>query len=410
MNMNNNTTIYGKTSFDVQKEILDKRNNKEAIEFYCELTINSKNNIICCSCDSDMMNSHELDGIRKFIRTELAKIVYEIQDRPKMADIKAVPRVYVGYQTIQNRDDEDDINDMMTYPQFRYTNTSDLSDLVKIIICSSTKSCDIYCIDNKSNTVIKEITSTNKLTPIQLLIMGIADDIAICNVIRNINSLRIINVPRVFDLLMNTSSAFNIKSKDESDLFEMFMEKYGQTYVYNYLPRSKQNNNMYIVVENSFGLAGTEEVFSYMTDGSNNYCKFFCDGKVYVPSTVPVTVVVNNESDFDEIVSDMLMSADEAIERLNQESLEAIKKGEEERKSEKCSEPELRGDVPAVPVSDDDNCCDGDCSDCPKCCSETTTKSKSNEEPKNSDDVLSNVIELIGKLSSEICKLHEKKK
>lgn len=398
--MNNNATIYGKTSFDVQREILDKRNNKEAIEFYCELMINSKNNIICCSCDSDMMSSRELDRIRKFIRTELAKIVYEIHD-PKMADIKAVPRVYVGYQTIQNRDDEDDINDMMTYPQFRYTNTSELSDLVKVIICSSTKSCDIYCIDNKSNTVIKEITSTNKLTPIQLLIMGIADDIAICNVIRNINSLRIINMSRVFDLLMNTSSSLDIKSKDESDLFEMFMERYGQTYVYNYLPRSKQNNNMYIVVENSFGLAGTEEVFSYMTDGSNNYCKFFCDGKVYVPSTVPVTVVVNNEPDFDEIVSDMLMSADEAIERLNQESLEAIKKGEEERKSEKCSEPRA-----AVPVSDDDNCCDGDCSDCPKCCIEETTKS--NEEPKKSvDDILSNVIEIIGKLSSEMSKLHD---
>lgn len=389
--MNNNTTIYGKTSFDVQKEILDKRNNKEAIEFYCELTINSKNNVICCSCDSDMMNSRELDRIRKFIRTELAKIVYEIQD-PKIADIKVVPRVYVGYQTIQNRDDEDDIN-MMTYPQFRYTNTSDLSDLVKIIICSSTKSCDIYCIDNKSNTVIKEITSTNKLTPIQLLIMGIADDIAICNVIRNINSLR--NMSRVFDLLMNTSSALDIKSKDESDLFEMFMERYGQTYVYNYLPRSKQNNNMYIVVENSFGLAGTEEVFSYMTDGSNNYCKFFCDGKVYVPSTVPVTVVVNNETDFDEIVSDMLMSADEAIERLNQESLEAIKKGEEERKSEKCSES---NDAPIPDPEDEKHHCDGECKNC-NC---------GHEENKNSvDGILSNVIDIIGKLSSEMSKLHD---
>ena len=323
--------------------------------------------------------------------------------QPKMA-YAAVPRVYRVGQAIQNYDVEDDINDAITYPQFRYTNTSELSDLVKVIICSSTKSCDIYCIDNKSNTVIKEITSTNKLTPIQLLIMGIADDIAICNVIRNINSLR--NMSRVFDLLMNTSSSLDIKSKDESDLFEMFMERYGQTYVYNYLPRSKQNNNMYIVVENSFGLAGTEEVFSYMTDGSNNYCKFFCDGKVYVPSTVPVTVVVNNEPDFDEIVSDMLMSADEAIERLNQESLEAIKKGEEERKSEKCSEPELRGDVP---VSDDDNRCDGDCSNCPKCCSEeTTTATKSNKEPKKSvDDILSNVIEIIGKLSSEMSKLHD---
>ena len=403
--MNNNTTIYGKTSFDVQKEILDKRNHNEAIEFYCELTINSKNNVICCSCDSDMMNSRELDRIREFIRTELTNIVYDILN-PKMA-YAAIPRFYRVGQAIQNHDVTDDINDMITYPQFRYTNTSDLSDLVKIIICSSTKSCDIYCIDNKSNTVIKEITSTNKLTPIQLLIMGIADDIAICNVIRNINSL---NMSRVFDLLMNTSSALDIKSKDESDLFEMFMERYGQTYVYNYLPRSKQNNNMSIVIENSFGIAGTEEVFSYMTDGSNNYCKFFCDGMVNVPSTVPVTVdVVNNEPDFDEIVSDMLMSADEAIERLNRESLDAIKKGEEERESEKCSEPELRGDVPAVPVSDDDNRCDGNCSDCPKCCSEETT-TKSNEEPKNSDDILSNVIELIGKLSSEISKLHEKSK
>lgn len=392
--MNNNTTIYGKTSFDVQKEILDKRNNNEAIEFYCELMINSKNIVTCCSCDSDMMKSRELDRIREFIRTELTKIVYDIQD-PKMTYAAMIPRVYRAGKAIQNNYPEDDFNDMMTYPQFRYTNTSDLSDLVKVIICSSTKSCDIYCIDNKSNTVIKEITSTNKLTPIQLLIMGIADDIAICNVIRNINSLR--NMSRLFDLLMNTSSAFDIKSKDESDLFEMFMERYGQTYVYNYLPRSKQNNNMSIVVENSFGIAGTEEVFSYMTDGSNDYCKFFCDGMVNIPSTVPVTVDVvnNNEPDFNEIVSDMLMSADEAIERLNQESLDAIKKGEEERESEKCSES---NDAPIPDPEDEKHHCDGECKNC-NCGHE--------ESKKSVDDILSNVIEIIGKLSSEMSKLHD---
>ena len=393
--MNNNTTIYGKTSFDVQKEILDKRNHNEAIDFYCELTINSKNNVICCSCDSDMMNSRELDRIREFIRTELTNIVYDIQN-PKIMACAAVPRVYRVGQNIQNNYPEDDINDMVTYPQFRYTNTSDLSDLVKVIICSSTKSCDIYCIDNKSNTVIKEITSTNKLTPIQLIIMGIADDIAICNVIRNINSLR--NMSKVFDLLMNTSSSLDIKSKDESDLFEMFMERYGQTYVYNYLPRSKQNNNMSIVIENSFGIAGTEEVFSYMTDGSNNYCKFFCDGMVNIPQTVSVTVdVVNNEPDFDEIVSDMLMSVDEATERLRQESLEAIKKGEEERESEKCSES---NDAPIPDPEDEKHHCDGECKNC-NC-------GGHEENKKSDDDILSNVIEIIGKLSSEISKLHEK--